>query len=332
MSTILVTGGLGFIGSHTCISLLEQHYKIVVVDNCCNSYQTTKDSIETISGQKIEFYRYDLLDNKSLELLFKKYNFELVIHFAGLKSVSESIKDPLTYYNTNITSTLILLDVMEQNNCNKLIFSSSATVYGDQKSPVDENSKTGNCITNPYGRTKYFIEQILQDQCKANKNLSVVCLRYFNPVGAHKSGLIGENPLDTPNNLFPHILAMASGKTLNIFGDDYKTEDGTCIRDFIHVVDLAWGHVCVLKKLDTPGFFTYNLGTGQGTSVMQLVTTFCKVNNIKPNFSIQKRREGDVECVYADCNKAYNEIGWKSKFTIEDICVDGYNYYTKNKL
>lgn len=326
---VLVTGGLGFIGSHTVIELLQQkpHYEIIVIDNNSNSNISAKDNIEKITGKTIINYTLDLLNKKQLDQIFQKYKIYCVIHFAGLKSVNQSIKESLMYYNNNIVASINLLEIMTKYNCKKMIFSSSATVYGDQDYPVDEKAEIGKNITNPYGKTKYFLEQILEDLTISDKEWTIVALRYFNPVGAHESGLIGENPLDLPNNLFPHILKAISGKQLTIFGNDYNTIDGTCVRDFIHVTDLAKGHIAALTKLNDFGYHTYNMGTGKGTSVLELITTFEKVNNIKINYKYGSRRYGDLGDVYANVNKAFLELGWKTEKKVTDICKNGYNYY-----
>lgn len=327
---ILVTGGLGFIGSHTCVELLQNNpnHTIVVIDNLSNSKENVKNKIEEIVSNKshIIFYNIDLLENYKMEQLFKKYNFDLIIHFAGLKAVSESIKNPLLYYKINVQGSLNLFKLADSYNVNNIIFSSSATVYGTNIYPVNEQSTVGQNITNPYGQSKYMIENILYDMTIANKKLSVVNLRYFNPVGAHPSGLIGEDPNDIPNNLFPHILKQK----MIVFGNDYSTPDGTCIRDFIHVVDLAKGHLAAMKKMDNHGFYCYNLGSGEGTSVLEFIKTFEKVNNVKVDYTFGNRRNGDLVTVYADVNKAKKELGWETKKTIIDVCKDGYKFYKLN--
>jgi UDP-glucose 4-epimerase len=306
---------------------LLQNYDIIVIDNNINSDINTKDIIEKITGKNIINFTIDLLDIDKLENIFAEYDIYCVLHFAGLKAVSESIKKPLLYYNTNITGTLNLLEIMSKYSCKKLIFSSSATVYGNQTYPVTENSDIGHNITNPYGKTKFFIEHILKDCTISDSEWSIVALRYFNPVGAHPSGLLGENPKGIPNNLFPHILNSLSGKQLTIYGNDYNTPDHTCVRDFIHVVDLANGHISALRKLNDSGYHTYNLGSGKGTSVLELISTFEKINNVKLNYKFSDRREGDLEYVYANVDKAYKELNWKTTKTIEDICKNGYDFY-----
>lgn len=330
---LLVTGGMGFIGSHTVVELLEQNYEVVIVDNLANSKIEVLDSIEEITGKRPDFYKVDLLDIDALKSIFKEHKFDGVIHFAGLKAVNESIKIPLKYYENNIGSTLNLLKVMEEFDVFRLVFSSSATVYGEvDVCPIDE-SFPSNKVTNPYGRTKYFIEEILKDVYKSNNNFHITILRYFNPVGAHASGLIGENPNDIPNNLMPYILRVASGKTeyLSIFGDDYETEDGTCIRDFIHVVDLALGHIKAIEHIDEEGIRIVNLGTGKGTSVLELVNMFNKVNGDIVKFKFTPRRDGDVVKNYAGTEKAKKELGWVAKKSIEDMCKDAWNFQKKQK-
>jgi UDP-glucose 4-epimerase len=322
MKTVLVTGGLGFIGSHTCVELLNNNFNVIVIDNLFNSKLKVIHSIEKITNKKIKFYKIDLLHKNKLENIFINHQIDLVIHFAGLKSVNESISKPLLYYDNNITGSINLFKLMEKYNIFNLIFSSSATVYGNpDKYPVDENTQTGNGITNPYGQTKYMIEQILKDLYNSNNKWNITCLRYFNPVGAHPSGLIGEDPNDIPNNLFPHIL---SGK-LTIFGNDYETSDGTCIRDFIHVVDLSNGHIKAIDKLK--GYNVYNLGTGKGTSVLQFINTFEKVNNVKIDYTFGDRRKGDICMIYANVDKANKQLNWKTIYSINDVCKHGYHYF-----
>ncbi len=309
MNYILVTGGLGFIGSHTVVELLLNNYNIIIIDNLINSSIDVIKKIKDITNKNFLFFNIDIRDTLRLENLFVGYKINLVIHFASLKSVNESIKNPLQYYDCNVNGTINLLNIMKIHKCYKIIFSSSATVYGNNIYPVNENSPTGNGITNPYGKTKFIIEQILQDLYNSNNNWSITILRYFNPVGAHPSGLLGENPNDTPNNLFPYLLKVSIGKIplLNIYGNDYDTPDGTCIRDFIHVVDLAKGHVKALEYIfnsEDTKINIYNLGTGKGTSVKELVETFEKVNNVKLSYNYTNKRDGDLPCVYADIEKA----------------------------
>lgn len=329
MTYILVTGGLGFIGSHTILELLDKQYKIIIIDNLSNS---SKDVLNIFKN--IIFFQIDIRSNLQLENLFVKYKISAVIHFAALKAVSESIKKPLQYYDNNICGTMNLLEIMKKHNCKKIIFSSSATVYGENTYPVTEESPTGNGLTNPYGKTKYMIEQILSDLYNSDKNWSITILRYFNPIGAHPSGLLGENPNNTPNNLFPYLLKVCTKKlpVLTIFGSDYETEDGTCVRDFIHVVDLAKGHVKALEQIENeqPKLRVYNLGTGKGTSVKELVGIFEKVNNVVINHKYCGRREGDLPIVYANTVKANKELNWQYIYTLEDMCKHGYNYALKN--
>ena len=338
MSYILVTGGLGFIGSHTIVELLQENYNIIIIDNLVNSSKEVLRKIQNITNRKdILFFNIDIRDSLKLENLFVEYKIGLVIHFAALKAVSESIKNPLQYYDCNISGTINLLNVMKKYDCNKIIFSSSATVYGNNVYPVDEESSIGDGITNPYGRTKYMIEQILQDLYISNNDWSITILRYFNPIGSHPSGLLGENPNDIPNNLFPYLLKVSTGKLplLNIFGNDYDTPDGTCIRDYIHVVDLARGHIKATEQIfnldNDKKINIYNLGTGKGTSVKELIDTFEKVNNVKLVYNFVKRRDGDLPCVYAKTDKSLKELDWKCIYNIEDMCKHGYNFI-KNKV
>jgi len=331
---ILITGGLGFIGSHTIVSLLDSphnlDYNIIIIDNLSNSSIKTLSNIKSLvkNPENIIFLEGDVNNKIFMKDVFIKYKIDSTIHFASLKSVGESIKKPLLYYNQNINSLLNLLELMDKYGCNQFIFSSSATVYGSKaQSPLKETDQIGYSITNPYGQTKYFQEQILNDYSKINPQKSITILRYFNPAGAHPSGLIGENPNGIPNNLFPYILRVAKKEyeKLTIFGNTYNTNDGTCMRDFIHVMDLADGHVASLNNKKN-GLIIYNLGTGHGASVLELVTTFEKVNNIKVPYIIADKREGDVDIVFSDVSKVYNEIGWKTKRNIKDICKDGYNF------
>ena len=329
--SILVTGGAGFIGSHTVVELLESGEDIVIVDNFSNSSPDVLEKIKEITHKDFKFYEVDLLDEENLEKVFRENNIESVIHFAGLKAVGESVEKPIEYYHNNITGTLILLKVMRKYNCQKLVFSSSATVYGDPASlPIKEDFPLST--TNPYGSTKLMIEQILQDVCIANKDFCVAILRYFNPIGAHKSGLIGEVPNGIPNNIMPYILKVANGEyeALTVFGNDYDTPDGTGVRDYIHVVDLARGHLKALDKIrKEKGVKIYNLGTGKGYSVLDLVTNFEKVNNVKVNYKIGARRAGDIAACYADPTKAKEELGWVAEYGIEDMCKDAWNFIKK---
>lgn len=328
---ILVTGGAGFIGSHTVVELQNAGYDVVVVDNLSNSSKKSLERVKQITGKEVTFYEKDILDKVALEEIFEKESIQCCIHFAGLKAVGESVEKPWEYYNNNITGTLTLLDVMKRHNCKNMIFSSSATVYGDpEEIPITENCKKGQC-TNPYGWTKSMLEQILMDIQRADKEWNIVLLRYFNPIGAHKSGLIGENPNGIPNNLMPYVMKVAAGKLeqLSIFGNDYPTPDGTGVRDYIHVVDLAKGHVKALQN-SPDGLNVYNLGSGKGVSVLELVTTFERVNELKVNYKIVDRRPGDLPEYYADPTKALKELDWKTEKTLEDICKDTWNYQKNN--
>ena len=330
---ILITGGAGYIGSHTCVELLDKGEEIVVIDNFVNSKPETIDRIKEITKKDFKFYEVDLLDKEKLEKVFQENDIKEVIHFAGLKAVGESVEKPLLYYHNNITGTVILLEVMKKYNCKKIVFSSSATVYGLPKTvPITEDFPLST--TNPYGTTKLFIERILQDCCVADKDLAVILLRYFNPIGAHKSGLIGEDPNGIPNNLMPYIARVAAGvyPELSVFGNDYDTPDGTGVRDYIHVVDLSLGHIKAIEKIrNMNGVEIYNLGTGNGFSVLELVHTFEQVNNLKINYKIVGRRPGDIAVCYANCDKALKELGWKCERNIEDMCRDTWNFILKNK-
>lgn len=330
MKNILVTGGLGFIGSHTVVELCKNNYNVIIVDNLSNSNIDVLDKLKEITKKDIVFYKNDVCDKKALKNIFNNENIDAVIHFAGFKAVGESVEKPLKYYRNNIDSTLSLLEVMEEYSCFNLIFSSSATVYGKPKKlPIKEDFPLST--TNPYGTTKLFIEYILKDLYASNNKWNITILRYFNPIGADKSGLIGENPKDIPNNLMPYILKVVTNElpVLKIFGDDYDTYDGTGVRDYIHVSDLAYGHVLALKNNDS-GVKIYNLGTGHGTSVLDLVNTFEKVNNVKINKEITKRRPGDIDACFASCDKAYKELGFKAQHTVDEMCLDAYNYIKKN--
>lgn len=329
---ILVTGGTGYIGGHTVIELLKQNKDIIIVDNLINSKEDMIGKIKSISGKDVKFYKADLLDKESIQKIFEENEIEEVIHFAGLKAVGESCVKPLEYYYNNITGTLILLDVMRNNGCKKIIFSSSATVYGNPGTPeYSEEMERGN-TTNPYGTTKAMIEKILEDLYLSDKSWSIVILRYFNPIGSHESGLIGDDPNGIPNNLMPYIQKVAVGKLekLSIFGDDYDTKDGTGVRDYIHVVDLAVGHMKALKKLEDAGIYVYNLGTGSGYSVLDIVKAFEAVNSVKIPYVIAPRRSGDLDIYYANAEKAKNELGWSATKTLEDMCRDCWNFVKNN--
>ncbi len=325
---ILLTGGTGYIGSHTAVELISRGHEVEILDNLVNSKITALDNIEKISNVKPKFYFVDLLDKENLDKTFKKNHFDLVIHFAGLKSVSESIEQPLRYYENNIGGTINLLEVMKKYNCKRLVFSSSATVYGNQDGvKLTEDSQTGIGITNPYGETKFMIEQILQDLAVADPDFKITILRYFNPVGSHESGLLGEDPNDIPNNLMPYIMKVSTGELakLSVYGDDYNTPDGTAMRDFIHVVDLARGHVAAIDHQKN-GVQIYNLGTGKATSVMEMVKAFEKAAGKPLPFKIAGRRPGDLAVVFAGAEKAEKELGWKAELTIEDAMRDTINY------
>lgn len=333
MKNILVTGGTGFIGSETAIALLENGYRPILVDNLSNSKEEVVDRIETITGTRPVFYKADCCDLAAFRDVFEKETIDGVIHFAGLKAVGESVSKPIEYYSNNLESTLNLLLLMQEFGVKNLVFSSSATVYGVPKRvPLKEEDPVGNA-TNPYGETKIMIERILEDAQKADPSLNIALLRYFNPIGAHPSGLLGEDPNGIPNNLMPYICQVAVGKRkeLHVFGDDYPTRDGTGIRDYIHVFDLAEGHVATLKRLeDKPGLVVYNLGTGKGTSVLELVHAFEEANGIKVPYVIEPRRSGDVAENFADVAKAEKELHWRSRFNVVDACKDAYRFQKKN--
>ena len=329
MKKILVTGGLGYIGSHTALDLLNNGYEVVVIDNLSNAKIEVKDRIEKLANKKIDLYIGDILDKVILDKIFTEHKIDAIIHFAGLKAVGESVMVPLKYYANNIAGTVNLLEVAKAHNVKNFIFSSSATVYGEQEVfPIKESAKL-NEPTNPYGKTKLFIEYILKDLYKSDPSWNIILLRYFNPIGAHQSGLLGEEPNGIPNNLMPYITQVAFGKRdhLNIFGSDYDTKDGTGVRDYIHVVDLARGHVLSLKRLElNKGLDVYNLGTGVGYSVLDIVNTFMRVNNINIPYQIVGRREGDIATCYADPTKAYLELGFKTELGLEEMCRDSYNF------
>lgn len=323
---ILVTGGAGYIGSHTCVALLKAGYSVIIADNLCNSKRDNVDKIIEITNKEVTFYEYDVTDPEAVELLFKNYKINGVIHFAGLKAVGESVEKPLDYYYNNIVSTLNLVKACEKYNVNKFVFSSSATVYGDNTAPFVETMELLP-TTNPYGETKAMSERILTDISKANPAFSVSLLRYFNPVGAHESGLIGEAPNGIPNNLMPYVTQVAKGKLdkLRVFGNDYPTVDGTGVRDYIHVMDLAEGHVAALDNL-TEGVHIYNLGTGQGTSVLELIHAFEEANHIEVPYEIVDRRLGDIASCYAETSKADRELGWTAKRDIVAMCRDAWRF------
>ena len=329
---ILVTGGAGYIGSHTIVQLLESGKEVVVVDNLVNSSEESLSRVEKITGKKAAFYNVDLLDKKGLQEVFKAHKIESVIHFAGLKAVGESVSKPLYYYHNNITGTLILCDVMNEFGVKNIVFSSSATVYGDPEVvPITEDSSLS--ATNPYGQTKLMIEQILQDLYVADNSLNIAILRYFNPIGAHVSGLIGENPNGIPNNLVPYISQVAVGKLkeLSVFGNDYDTPDGTGVRDYIHVVDLANGHLKALEKLEgNPGVVIYNLGTGNGYSVLDVVKAFEDASGKEVPYAIKDRRPGDIATCYANPDYAFQELGWRAEKGIKEMCEDTWRWQKNN--
>lgn len=330
---ILVTGGAGYIGSHTCVELLNEGFEVVVIDNFSNSKSSSLDAIKKITGKDFKFYEIDYLDKDALNKVFEENKIDAVINFAGFKAVGESVQKPIEYYTNNISGALNLLDVMRKHNVKKFVFSSSATVYGNpEKIPLTEDCKIGG-TTNPYGTSKLFIEQILKDIYASDNSWDIIILRYFNPVGAHESGLIGEDPKGIPNNLMPYIAKVATKelKELSVFGNDYNTPDGTGVRDYIHVVDLAKGHVLALNKLkkEGKGLFIYNLGTGTGYSVLDLVHAYEKANNVKVPYKIAPRRDGDIATCYSDPTKAKNELGFVATKTIEDMCHDSYKFVTR---
>ncbi len=334
MKTVLVTGGAGFIGSHTCVELLENGYSIVVMDNFVNSSIDAVKAIRKITGKDFPFYECDMLDEEAFEKIFAENHIDAVIHFAGLKAVGESVSKPLEYYHNNLTGTLILLKLMRKYHVKQFVFSSSATVYGSENPvPFKEDMKIGG-TTNPYGTTKVMIEQILQDVCVADKEMQVALLRYFNPIGAHPSGLIGENPNGIPNNLMPYIARVAAGDLpcLSVYGDDYDTPDGTGVRDYIHVCDLATGHIKALEKLDSiKGAEIYNLGTGCGSSVLEVVHAFEKASGRKVPYKITPRRAGDIATCYADVSKAKEKLHWQAKYNLDDMCRDSWNFIQHTK-
>ena len=328
--SVLVTGGTGYIGSHTCVVLIEAGYDVIIADNLYNSKLDVLDKIESITGKKPKFYCADVSNKEELDIIFKENKIDSILHFAGYKAVGESVGVPLKYYRNNLLGTIALTECALEYKVPKFIFSSSATVYGDGSVPYRESNPLLPS-TNPYGETKVMSERILSDTAKVNPGLSVTLLRYFNPIGAHKSGLIGEIPVGTPNNLMPYITQVAKGKLakLRVFGSDYDTVDGTGVRDFVHVVDLAYGHMAALEKMKQ-GVNVYNLGTGKGTSVLELIHTFQNVNNITIPYDIVDRRPGDVASSYADVSKAWEELGWKTEKSVEDMCRDSW-FFEKNQ-
>ncbi len=332
---VLVTGGAGYIGSHTAIVLLEQGYEVVIVDNLCNSKRVAVDRIEELSGKKVSFYEYDVCEEEKLREVFQKEKIDAVIHFAGLKAVGESVEKPLEYYANNVGSTLTLVKVMEEFQVKNIVFSSSATVYGDvEDPPLREDARLPHHANCPYGTTKLMIEQILTDYALAHPDFNAVLLRYFNPVGAHKSGRIGEDPAGIPNNLSPYIMQVVVGKRekLHVFGNDYPTPDGTCIRDYIHVVDLAEGHAAALRLFEKAGcgLRVYNLGTGHGYSVMEVLKAFTQAAGQEIPYVVDGRRAGDLPESYADCTKAKRELGWEAKRTLRDMCEDSLRWQRMN--
>ena len=330
---ILVTGGAGYIGSHTLIELDKAGYEMVVVDNLMNSQKESLVRVASIIGKEIPFYEVDIRNREALSAVMDQYQFDACIHFAGLKAVGESVAKPLEYYENNMNGTFVLLDELRKHGCKNIIFSSSATVYGNPAIiPITEECPKGHC-TNPYGQTKSMLEEVLMDLQRADQEWNVVLLRYFNPIGAHKSGLIGENPNGIPNNLMPYITQVAVGKRkeLGVFGDDYDTPDGTGVRDYIHVVDLACAHVCALKAIESKcGLAVYNIGTGNGYSVLDVVKAFEKVNGVKVPYSIMPRRPGDIATCYCNPAKVKAELGWEAQYGIEEMCRDSWNWQSKN--
>lgn len=330
---VLVTGGAGYIGSHTCVELLNAGKDVVIVDNFYNCKKSSLDRIRALVNKDFKFYECDIRDKEGLDEIFKKEKIDSVIHFAGLKAVGESVHKPLEYFDNNVTGTLILLDIMRSNGCKKIVFSSSATVYGmNNVSPLTEDMEVGG-VTNPYGRTKYMIECILKDLYTSDNSWSICLLRYFNPIGAHKSGTMGEDPNGIPNNLMPYITQVAIGKReyLNVWGNDYDTPDGTGVRDYIHVVDLALGHIKAVEKAENnEGLFIYNLGTGKGYSVLDVVKAFEKASGVNIPYKIGPRRDGDIATCYSDPSKAEKELGWKAQRDIEEMCEDSWRWQKQN--
>ena len=332
MKTTLVTGGAGYIGSHTLIELINNNFEVVVIDNLANSSRESLRRVEQITGHEIPFVEADIRDQSVLNDIFTTYSIDSVIHFAGLKAVGESVAKPLEYYDDNLVSTLALLEAMRKHSVKQLVFSSSATVYGSPSElPLRETSTVGVGLTNPYGKTKYMIEQIIQDYCAADPAFEATILRYFNPIGAHQSGQIGEDPNGIPNNLLPYVAQVAVGKlqSVGVFGDDYDTPDGTGVRDYIHVVDLARGHVAALQHMKA-GANVYNLGTGSGTSVLEIIKAFSKACGRDLPYEIKPRRAGDIAACYADCSKAERELGWRAELSIEQACADSWRWQSQN--
>ena len=332
MENILVTGGAGYIGSHTVVELLNSGYGVVVVDNLCNSSEESLARVKQITGKDVKFYNADVSDRAALDTIFTENKIDFVIHFAGLKAVGESCAKPIEYYDNNLCGTLVLLEAMRDHGCKKIVFSSSATVYGTpERLPLDENCRTGG-TTNPYGTSKFFQEIMLEDVYKADKQWTVVLLRYFNPVGAHESGLIGEDPRGIPNNLTPYIAKVAIGelKEVGVFGNDYPTPDGTGVRDYIHVVDLARGHVAAIDRIKDSGVYVYNLGTGVGYSVLDVIHAYEKACGHSLPYSIKPRRPGDIAACYADASKAERELGWKARYGIDEMCASSWNWQKNN--
>ena len=332
MKTILVTGGAGYIGSHTLIELINNNFKVVAIDDLANSSRESLRRVEQITGHEIPFIEADVRDQSALSDIFTTYDIDSVIHFAGLKAVGESVAKPLEYYDNNLVSTMTLLEAMREHNVKQLVFSSSATVYGSPSElPLRETSTVGVGLTNPYGKTKYMIEQIIQDYCAADPTFEATILRYFNPIGAHQSGQIGEDPNGIPNNLLPYVAQVAVGKlqSVGVFGNDYDTPDGTGVRDYIHVVDLARGHVAALQHMKA-GANVYNLGTGSGTSVLEIIKAFSKACGRNLPYDIKPRRAGDIAACYADCSKAERELGWRAELSIEQACADSWRWQSQN--
>ena len=332
MKTTLVTGGAGYIGSHTLIELINNNFEVVVIDNLANSSHESLRRVEQITGHEIPFVEVDIRDQSVLDDIFTTYSIDSVIHFAGLKAVGESVAKPLEYYDNNLVSTMTLLEAMREHSVKQLVFSSSATVYGSPSElPLRETSTVGVGLTNPYGKTKYMIEQIIQDYCAADPTFEATILRYFNPIGAHQSGQIGEDPNGIPNNLLPYVAQVAVGKlqSVGVFGDDYDTPDGTGVRDYIHVVDLARGHVAALQHMRA-GANVYNLGTGSGTSVLEIIKAFSKACERDLPYEIKPRRAGDIAACYADCSKAERELGWRAELSIEQACADSWRWQSQN--